>query len=107
MRWVHKKRRVVIKLLIYNPLFCVGVNGFEPSTPCSQSRCANRTALHPVQMAFCSFASAKVEIIFDYPKNADFFLQITVCVERKGVLFHAMGQDHSRYLPTDCSEECV
>ena len=37
MRWVHKKRRVVIKLLIYNPLFCVGVNGFEPSTPCSQS----------------------------------------------------------------------
>ena len=27
---------------------CVGVKGFEPSTPCSQSRCANRTALHPV-----------------------------------------------------------
>ena len=26
----------------------VGVKGFEPSTPCSQSRCANRTALHPV-----------------------------------------------------------
>ena len=25
----------------------VGVKGFEPSTPCSQSRCANRTALHP------------------------------------------------------------
>jgi len=25
----------------------VGVRGFEPPTPCSQSRCANRTALHP------------------------------------------------------------
>ena len=28
--------------------FCVGVPGFEPGTPCSQSRCANRAALHPV-----------------------------------------------------------
>ena len=25
----------------------VGVVGFEPTTPCSQSRCANRAALHP------------------------------------------------------------
>ncbi len=25
----------------------VGVAGFEPAAPCSQSRCANRTALHP------------------------------------------------------------
>ncbi len=25
----------------------VGVAGFEPATPCSQSRYANRTALHP------------------------------------------------------------
>ena len=25
----------------------VGVAGFEPATPCSQSRCANRTTLHP------------------------------------------------------------
>ena len=29
------------------PLIFVGVAGFEPTTPCSQSRCANRTALHP------------------------------------------------------------
>ena len=29
-------------------LSIVGVAGFEPTTPCSQSRCANRTALHPV-----------------------------------------------------------
>ena len=27
--------------------FRVGVPGFEPGTPCSQSRCANRAALHP------------------------------------------------------------
>ena len=29
-------------------LLVVGIPGFEPGTPCSQSRCANRTALHPV-----------------------------------------------------------
>ncbi len=28
-------------------LFLVGVPRFELGTPCSQSRCANRTALHP------------------------------------------------------------
>ncbi len=31
---------------MYKPFF-VGVVGFEPTTPCSQSRCANRTALYP------------------------------------------------------------
>ena len=25
----------------------VGVKGFEPSTPWSQTKCANQTALHP------------------------------------------------------------
>ena len=34
----------------------VGVAGFEPTTPCSQSRCANRTALHPATfLKGCSF----------------------------------------------------
>ena len=28
-------------------VFEVGVAGFEPATPCSQSRCASRTALCP------------------------------------------------------------
>ena len=32
----------------------VGVAGFEPATPCSQSRCANRTALHPEQFFITS-----------------------------------------------------
>ncbi len=31
----------------FNAFVVVGVKGFEPSTPCSQSRCANRTALRP------------------------------------------------------------
>src|SRR5690625_1930240 len=31
---------------------CVGVAGFEPAAPCSQSRCANRTAPHPVCCLF-------------------------------------------------------
>ena len=35
---------MLLQLLDYQ---LVGAKGFEPSTPCSQSRCANRTALHP------------------------------------------------------------
>ena len=59
--------KIVSKVLIFNGFNCfVGVKGFEPSTPCSQSRCANRTALHPVQMAFCSFASAKIRFFIGY-----------------------------------------
>lgn len=38
--------------------FFVGVVGFEPTTPWSQTRCANRTALHPEialnALLFCS-----------------------------------------------------
>ena len=37
--------------------FFVGVPGFEPGTSCSQSRRANRTALHPER---CSKSGAKV-----------------------------------------------
>ncbi len=37
------------KYMIHNGFYfySVGVPGFEPGTPCSQSRCANRAALHP------------------------------------------------------------
>ena len=28
-------------------IFIVGAKGFEPSTPCSQSRCASQTAPYP------------------------------------------------------------
>ena len=30
----------------------VGAAGFEPAAPCSQSRCANRTALRPEQFLY-------------------------------------------------------
>ena len=36
----------------------VGVAGFEPTTPCSQSRCANRTALHPESLFEVVFSIA-------------------------------------------------
>ena len=62
--------KLFYKQLIFNGFIClVGVKGFEPSTPCSQSRCANRTALHPVQMAFCSFASAKIRFFIGYMRG--------------------------------------
>ena len=32
--------------MVVRPLI-VGAAGFEPATPCSQNRCANRTALRP------------------------------------------------------------
>ena len=69
--WKEKKPlKIVSKVLIFNGFICfVGVKGFEPSTPCSQSRCANRTALHPVQMAFCSFASAKIRFFIGYMRG--------------------------------------
>ena len=57
----------------------VGVQGFEPWTPCSQSRCANRAALRPEQLIsaehnnlifiqYCGFRDAKM-LNFDQPGN--------------------------------------
>ena len=42
------------------PSFTVGVPGFEPGTPCTQSRCANRTALHPESFALLFKSGAKI-----------------------------------------------
>ncbi len=39
--WFETKKACISASLL------VGIPGFEPGTPCSQSRCANRTALHP------------------------------------------------------------
>ncbi len=41
----------------------VGVAGFEPTTPCSQSRCANQTAPHPEQMNLFK-CETKVHLFF-------------------------------------------
>ena len=46
MVWV-KMKKATIKYSFLACLLAVGVAGFEPATPCSQSRCANRTALYP------------------------------------------------------------
>ena len=48
------------------PFHQVGVPRFELGTPCSQSRCANRTALHPVLqfIVFISDCGAKVRLYF-------------------------------------------
>ena len=47
----HKKREgfTFVKpslSLCFSVFLVVGVAGFEPAAPCSQSRCANRTAPH-------------------------------------------------------------
>ena len=54
--------------------FYVGVPGFEPGTPCSQSRCANRTALHPVFLK----SDAKVVLLNETTKHfCRFFISRT------------------------------
>ena len=40
-------------------LYFVGIPGFEPGTLCSQSRCANRTALHPEETLLISVCKYK------------------------------------------------
>ncbi len=51
---------VDVKRKRFSPIFNrlnllkVGVAGFEPATPCSQSRCASRTALYPVLLLYIS-----------------------------------------------------
>ncbi len=50
--------------------FVVGVAGFEPATLCSQSRCANRAALHPEHVGL---AAAGLRSGFD---RLDFSLNV-------------------------------
>ena len=51
-----------------NISFIVGIPGFEPGTPCSQSRCANRTALHPAIIFKCK-GTTYFEICNTFPKK--------------------------------------
>lgn len=39
----------------------VGVKGFEPSAPWSQTKCANQTALHPEKVSIISEKENKVK----------------------------------------------
>ena len=51
----------------------VGETGFEPATPCSQSRCANRTALHPAAFlhAFENLVNFSSEILSRFLLEGD------------------------------------
>lgn len=51
----------------------VGVPRFELGTPCSQSRCANRAALHP-ENSFLLNCGAKLQRISHISKHFLFFL---------------------------------
>ncbi len=44
----------------------VGVPGFEPGTPCSQSRCASRAALHPDFELFLHHLGNNVVVLSGY-----------------------------------------
>ena len=65
--YANKKRNK--KLWFHFLLLFVGVAGFEPTTPCSQSRCANRTALHP-ETFFLSLLSDSNQRPRDYKSRA-------------------------------------
>ena len=53
-QYINKKKteHPIYKSDIQQFNFFVGVPGFEPGTSCSQSRRANRTALHPEKRCF-------------------------------------------------------
>ena len=53
----------------------VGVAGFEPTTPCSQSRCANRTALHPE--SFSLKAMQRYAFLFTYARLCNIFFNFS------------------------------
>ena len=55
----------------------VGVPRFELGTPCSQSRCANRTALHPELLSVFLNCGAKLRIYFEMTSNLEKFFQKT------------------------------
>ena len=46
------KKREALQTVACEASLIVGVPRFELGTPCSQSRCANRTALHPECKSF-------------------------------------------------------
>ena len=69
MLWKKKLDSAIKKPSCEGFFSFVGVARFELATPCSQSRCANRTALHPEK------ASAKVILFFIVANNFFFFSQ--------------------------------
>ena len=73
----------------------VGVKGFEPSTPCSQSRCANRTALRP-DSPF-GLTGAKLLLFFELTKFfATFLHNFCILLEMHG-LFRYFCIENTQY----------
>ena len=79
--YANKKRNK--KLWFHFLLLFVGVAGFEPTTPCSQSRCANRTALHPE-----TFFWASCRIRTNDPEITNHVLWPTELKRREGSLLY-------------------
>ena len=82
------KRLLHIHHAPHQPLVCfVGATGFEPTTPCSQSRCANRTALRPVERTrkseMFSRWLCKSNIIFRFGHEQDSFFTNRTYMNRR------------------------
>ena len=56
-------------------IYFVGVAGFEPATPCSQSRCASRTALCPEQFSGGEGGIRTPGSLWDYDSLANCWFQ--------------------------------
>ena len=54
--------RVLQYTFFFSSLRRIGVTGFEPATPCSQSRCSSQTEPHPV-VSVCLFLTVTRFII--------------------------------------------
>ena len=54
--------RVLQYTFFFSSLRRIGVTGFEPATPCSQSRCSSQTEPHPV-VSVCLFLTVTMFII--------------------------------------------
>ena len=52
--------RVLQYTFFFSSLRRIGVTGFEPATPCSQSRCSSQTEPHPVVSVCLFFDSDKI-----------------------------------------------
>lgn len=68
---------LLISDVVLSSLNYVGVPRFELGTPCSQSRCANRAALHP-ENSFLLNCGAKLQRISHISKHFLFFLSSCV-----------------------------
>ena len=89
--WYKQKKRE-----IFISLSSVGIPGFEPGTPCSQSRCANRTALHPDWFVI---AGAKVHHFF-YSANfcVTFFTFFLIFLNIPRFSWHNLCFSHCEHL---------